>query len=305
MGRLARFVRQQLSSKVVGVAGSNGKTSTKNLIHSALAGRLRGTISPKSFNNDIGVPLAIFPADPGHDYLVLEMGTNHPGEIQALTDIALPDIAVITNCGPEHLEFLGDLRGVRRENASVINGLNPKGLLIINGDDPDLIEATSAYPGKRLTFGFKPTNDLFAADVECNQTGVRFRLNGGRKQVFVPLLGRHTAANALAAIAVARRLGLSEDEVIDNLSRARGAEMRLQLEHANGVTVLNDAYNANPASMKAALETAITLRPPRQPRPARRRRRGHARTRRLLRPLPPRGRLLRRLLPLRPPRLRR
>ncbi|HZZ43849.1 MAG TPA: UDP-N-acetylmuramoyl-tripeptide--D-alanyl-D-alanine ligase [Tepidisphaeraceae bacterium] len=262
MGKLARSIRQQMQAKVVAVAGSNGKTSTKNLIHSALAGRLQGSISPKSYNNDIGVPLAIFPADPSEDYLVLELGTNHPGEIKVLTDIALPDIAVITNCGPEHLEFLGDLMGVRRENASIIHGLNPKGLLIINGDDPDLIEATAAYEGKRITFGFKSTNDLFATDVECNETGVRFRLNNGRKQVFVPLLGKHTAANALAAIAVARRLGLSEDEIIDNLSRAAGTEMRLELTHTpTGITILNDAYNANPASMKAALETAITLRP--------------------------------------------
>lgn len=261
MGKLARFVRQQMQAKVVAVAGSNGKTSTKNLIHSALVGRLRGSISPKSYNNDIGVPLAIFPADPTQDYLVLEMGTNHPGEIRVLTDMALPDIAVITNCGPEHLEFLGDLIGVRRENASIIHGLNPKGLLIINGDDRDLVEATSGYPGKRITFGFNETNDLFATDVECNESGVRFRLNNGRKQVFVPLLGRHTALNALAAIAVARRLGLSEDEIIENLSSAKGPEMRLQLDKTNGVTVVNDAYNANPASMRAALETAVTLRP--------------------------------------------
>lgn len=262
MGKLARFVRQQMQAKVIGVAGSNGKTSTKNIIDSAIKGRLRGTISPRSFNNDIGVPLTIFPADATQDYLVLEMGTNHPGEIRVLTDMALPDIAVITNCGPEHLEFLGDLMGVRRENASIIHGLNPKGLLVINGDDPDLVEATAGYQGRRVTFGFKPTNDLFATDIECNEAGVRFRLNNGPKQVFVPLLGRHTAANTLAAIAVARRLGLSEDEIIDSLSRARGAEMRLQLEKVGGVTVVNDAYNANPASMRAAMETAITLRPP-------------------------------------------
>src|SRR3954462_6849256 len=197
MGKLARFVRKQMRSKVIAVAGSNGKTSTKYLIDAALAGKLKGSISPKSFNNDIGVPLAIFPADPLQDYLVLELGTNHPGEIRNLTDIALPDIAVITNCGPEHLEFLGDLMGVRRENASVIAGLNPKGLLIINGDDPDLIEAVAGYPGKRITFGFKPTNDLFASDVECHEAGVRFRVNNGRRHVFVPMLGRHTAANAL------------------------------------------------------------------------------------------------------------
>jgi UDP-N-acetylmuramoyl-tripeptide--D-alanyl-D-alanine ligase len=260
MGKLARFVRQQMTSKVIAVAGSNGKTSTKYLIDSALHDHLKGSISPKSFNNDIGVPLAIFPADPLQDYLVLELGTNHPGEIRNLTDIALPDIAVITNCGPEHLEFLGDLMGVRRENASIISGVNPKGVLIINGDDPDLIEAVSSYPGKVVTFGFKESNDLFASDVQCDERGVRFRLNNGHRHVFVPMLGHHTAANALAAIAVARRMGLAESQIIESLSTATGPEMRLQLQKFRGITLINDAYNANPASMKAALETIKSLR---------------------------------------------
>ncbi|HWB54009.1 MAG TPA: UDP-N-acetylmuramoyl-tripeptide--D-alanyl-D-alanine ligase [Tepidisphaeraceae bacterium] len=258
MGKLARHVRQQMRSKVIAVAGSNGKTSTKHLIDSALNVSLRGSISPKSFNNDIGVPLTIFPADPLQDYLVLEVGTNHPGEIKNLTAIAQPDIAVITNCGPEHLEFLGDLLGVRRENASIIEGLNPKGLLVINGDDPELVDAVAAYPGKRITFGFSENNDLFASDVQCDQTGVHFKLNG-RTPVFVPLLGKHTASNALAAIAVARRLGLREEIILQGLANAHGAEMRLQLQTKNGITILNDAYNANPASMKAALETLQTL----------------------------------------------
>jgi UDP-N-acetylmuramoyl-tripeptide--D-alanyl-D-alanine ligase len=258
MGKLARHIRQQMRAKVIAVAGSNGKTSTKHLIDSALNGSLRGSVSPKSFNNDIGVPLTIFPADPLQDYLVLEIGTNHPGEIKVLTEIAQPDIAVITNCGPEHLEFLGDLLGVRRENASIINGLNPRGLLVVNGDDPELLDTVAAYPGKRITFGFSDRNDLFAADVRCDQTGVHFKLNA-HTPVFVPLLGRHTASNALAAIAVARRLGLREEIILRGLAGAHGAEMRLQLQTAHGITILNDAYNANPASMKAALETLQML----------------------------------------------
>lgn len=258
MGKLARYVRQQMRSKVLAVAGSNGKTSTKHLIHAALKDSLHGSISPKSFNNDIGVPLTIFPADPLQDYLVLEIGTNHPGEIKVLTDIALPDIAVITNCGPEHLEFLGDLLGVRQENATIIDGLNPRGLLVVNGDDRDLLAAVESYPGKRVTFGFSDRNDLFAADIRCDQTGVHFKLNG-RTPVYVPLLGRHTAANALVAIAVGRRLGLAQDAILQGLSRAQGPDMRLQLQNIRSITLLNDAYNANPASMKAALETLQTI----------------------------------------------
>ena len=259
LGKLARRVRADLRGKVVAVAGSNGKTSTKHLIDSALGGRLRGSVSPKSFNNDIGVPLTIFPADPAQDYLVLELGTNHPGEIAALTDIARPDVAVITNVGAEHLEGLGDLMGVRQEEASVIKGLAADGMLVVNGDDRELLEAVNPYRGRRVTFGFGEHNDLFASDVRCDDTGVRFRLNNSRHEFFVPLLGRHTAANALAAIAVARKMGLHEDEIIENLSRAQGPEMRLQLRKAGAISVLNDAYNANPNSMKAALETAAAL----------------------------------------------
>ncbi len=260
LGKLAGFVRQQLKAKVIAVAGSNGKTSTKHLIDAALRGKLRGSISPKSFNNDIGVPLTIFPANPLDDYLVLEIGTNHPGELRVLAKMARPDVAVITNCGAEHLEGLGDLAGVRKENASIIEGLDPKGLLIVNGDDPELVAAVKDFRGQTLTFGFNKTNDLFATDVRCDEAGVRFLLNGRKtNEVFVPLLGRHTASNALAAIAVARKLRVSEENITESLARSDGAEMRLQLHKANGLLILNDAYNANPNSMSAALDTAVAL----------------------------------------------
>jgi UDP-N-acetylmuramoyl-tripeptide--D-alanyl-D-alanine ligase len=259
LGKLARYVRQRMTCKVIGVGGSNGKTSTKHLIDAALSAKLRGSISPKSFNNDIGVPLTIFPADPNQDYLVLEMGTNHHGEMRALSEMALPDIAVITNVGAEHLEGLGDLMGVRREEASIVKGLNPRGLLVVNGDDAELLDAVAEYPGKRVTFGFKESNDLFASNIRCDEDGTRFNLNNSRREVFVPMLGRHTAANALAAIAVARRLGVDESDIIASLAEARGPEMRLQMIRAGEVTVLNDAYNANPSSMRAAIETLCAL----------------------------------------------
>lgn len=258
LGKLAALSRKELRAKVVAVAGSNGKTSTKYLIDSVLSSKLKGSCSPKSFNNDIGVPVTIFDAGEKDDYLVLELGTNHPGEIRNLTKIAQPDVAVITNCGEEHLEFLGDVAGVRRENASIIECLNPKGLLIVNGDDADLVAAVADYRGKKITFGFKKTNDLFATNIVCDQSGVRFKMNG-RLDVFVPLLGKHTVLNSLAAIAVAKKFLLEEEEIVAALAKARGPEMRLQLEQVNGITVLNDAYNANPASMKAAIETLQSL----------------------------------------------
>ena len=255
LGKLARHVRQSLRGKVIAVAGSNGKTSTKNLIHAALRGRLKGSISPKSFNNDIGVPIAIFAAEASHDYLVLEMGTNHHGEIQPLSDMAQPDLAVITNCGAEHLEGLTDLAGVRRENARIISGLNPKGTLVVNGDEAELLSALKDWRGKRLTFGFNPSNDLFATDIDCTPTGTTFRLNGRAQRVFVPMLGRHSASNALAAIGVGRAMRLAEDAIIESLASSDNPEMRMQRQTAGGITILNDCYNANPSSMRAGIET--------------------------------------------------
>jgi UDP-N-acetylmuramoyl-tripeptide--D-alanyl-D-alanine ligase len=261
LGRLASVARKTLRGKVIAVAGSNGKTGTKHLIHAALSAKLRGTVSPKSFNNDIGVPLTLLPAEPSQDFVVLEMGTNHRGEIRVLTKMASPDIAVITNCGVEHLAGLGDLAGVRLENASITEGMNEKGLLVVNGDDEDLLAAVSPFRGRRITFGLKPSNDLFATDIDCRLDGVRFRLNKSRLIVFVPLLGKHTAVNALAAIAIARRLGVAEEAVVAGLATATGPEMRLERLDAGGVTIINDAYNANPNSMRAALETLAALKP--------------------------------------------
>lgn len=260
MGKLATFIRHQMSGNVIAVGGSNGKTTTKHLIDSALRGKLRGSISPKSFNNDIGVPLTIFNHDPLMDYLVLEMGTNHHGELKILSDMAEPDVAVITSISHEHLEGLSDLNGVRREESAIVSGLSPKGLLVVNGDDPDLMPYLVPYKGRRITFGFGTHNDLFATDIRLTGEGTYFKLNSSvRREVFVPLLGRHTASNALAAIAVGRRLGLSEDDIILSLAAASGPEMRQQLQNLGGVTILNDAYNANPASMKAAFETFLSL----------------------------------------------
>src|SRR5258706_10059268 len=261
LGKLATLVRKQMHGKVIAVAGSNGKTSTKHLITAALSSKLRGSASPKSFNNEIGVPLTIFPADPLQDFLGLEMGTNNPGEIRNLATMARPDIPVITNCSAEHLQGLGDLLGVKRENASITDGLDEKkGLLVVNGDDLELLKVLENWKGRKLTFGFNSSNQLFATDVVTDESGCHFTVNGNPKQrFFVPMLGRHSAANALAAIAVARRLGLSEEEIAAGLARVEGPDMRLELQKLGEGTGLNDAVNAKPGLMCAALGTAAHL----------------------------------------------
>lgn len=260
LGALARHHRQSLRhTQVVAVAGSNGKTGTKHLVHAALSGHLKGTVSPKSFNNDIGVPLTLLPVEPQDDYVVIECGTNHPGEIEVLSRIAEPDMAVITSIGEEHLEGLGDLAGVRQENARITAGMKSAGTLILPGDDRPLVAICNGYAGRKVTFGLDSRNDLFATDVRTGFDGTRFGLNGSRTEVFVPAMGLHTATNTLAALAVARRLGVPEDVALAGLAKATGPAMRLEKLEANGVTILNDAYNANPASMAAALATLRAL----------------------------------------------
>ena len=255
LGRLANHVRRHSRCKaVIAVAGSNGKTGTKLLIHAALRKHLRGTVSPKSYNNDIGVPLTLLAMEPDQDYVVVECGTNHPGEIANLSRIAEPDIAVITNCGPEHLEGLGDLNGVRRENASIVAGMKRTGRVVLNNLDPWVEAEIKADVVTPVFFGLGYGPDVWTREVTCDFGGVRFLLDG-ETPVHVPLLGRHVASNALAAIAVARELRVPEEAIIAGLAEAKGPEMRLDLSEANGVKILNDAYNANPASVAAALET--------------------------------------------------
>jgi UDP-N-acetylmuramoyl-tripeptide--D-alanyl-D-alanine ligase len=254
LGRLGTFVRHGFKGTVIAVAGSNGKTGTKHLIHSALSATLRGSMSPKSFNNDIGVPVTLLAADPDDDFVVIEVGTNHPGEIAHLSRMAEPDIAVVTSIGAEHLEFLGDLDGVRRENADVTIGLRPDGLLVTTGDDPAFLRALAGYTEDIVRFGFDPGNDVVVTDVKPREDGVDFLADG--KPFYVPALGRHSASNATAAVVVARHLGLNDDAIRKGLATATSPQWRLQRSVARGgVVILNDAYNANPHSMKSALET--------------------------------------------------
>lgn len=257
MGRLAAHVRRDFRGKVIAIGGSNGKTSTKHLVAAALASQLRGSHSPKSFNNDIGVPLAIFPAKAADDYLVLEVGTNHPGELAPLSRIAQPDIAVITSIGAEHLEGFGDMAGVVREEVSILEGLLCNGLLLVNGDHVELLAAVDGWRGRKKTFGLKEGNDYRATDIVCSDKGVLFRVNGQGADIFVPMLGRHSACNALVAVAIAQVMGVEERYWLSSLAVAATPEMRMQKLNFGPITVINDAYNANPTSMEAGL---LTLR---------------------------------------------
>ncbi len=259
LGRLAANYRRDLRSKVIAVGGSNGKTTTKQIIHTLLSQKFNGVASPRSFNNNIGLPLTLLSVEPRHDYVVLEVGTNAPGEVGALGLIAQPDMAVITGVGYEHLEGLRDLRSVAVEEASLANFANNDGMIFLNKSSPELIEALRLTKIPRVTVGLPGDGaDIEINDILQDMTGVSFSLNN-RSQFRLPLLGRHNAVNAALAIGVARRMGLSETEIQSGLSQVKPSPMRLEPQTLRSHWILNDAYNANPSSTEVALRTFAEL----------------------------------------------
>ncbi len=267
--RLGAAWRKQLEgTRVISVVGSNGKTTTVRLIDAALGSAMRGTASIKSFNNAIGVPLTILGAKRGDQYLICEVGTSAPGEIATLSQVVQPDIAVITSIGREHLEFLGSIKGVATEESSVLDHLRPGGLGVVTAESPELDEvlrARASRPGPLagctlIRFGTSPTADIRVASVEPTPDGTRFALND--KAAFtIPLIGPHNASNAAAAVAVARRLRIADEDIRRGLSAVKGAAMRLERTRIGDIELINDAYNANPDSVLAAIGTLGSLSP--------------------------------------------
>lgn len=267
--RLGGAWRKQLEgTRVIAVVGSNGKTTTVRLIDAALGSTMRGSASIKSFNNAIGVPLTILGAKRGDQYLVCEVGTSAPGEIATLSQVVQPDIAVITSIGREHLEFLGSIKGVAAEESSVLDHVRPGGLGVISAESPELDEVLRARasrlgPGAGPTlirFGTSPNSDVRVAGTEPTSEGTRFTLND--KAAFsIPLIGPHNASNAAAAVAVARRLRIADDDIRRGLASVKGAAMRLERTRIGDIELINDAYNANPDSVLAAIGTLGSLSP--------------------------------------------
>jgi UDP-N-acetylmuramoyl-tripeptide--D-alanyl-D-alanine ligase len=259
LGRLAGNWRRQLRATVIGITGSVGKTTTKRLIDAVLSTELSGTTSPASFNNHIGVPLTLLEARPIDQFVICEIGTSAPGEIAALTDIARPDIAIITHAAAAHTQGLGSLEAIAREKASIMSHMNPDGLAIVNGDVAALLPHHK-LARKRLTYGRSASCDLRLTAYTATAQGSEFQVND-RWAFKLSLPGEHNAINALAAIAVGRHLNLPESRIATGLAQAAGPPMRLQVTTigppGHGVTLINDAYNANPESMQAAVDVLL------------------------------------------------
>jgi UDP-N-acetylmuramoyl-tripeptide--D-alanyl-D-alanine ligase len=263
LGQLAAAYREEFTMPLVVVGGSNGKTTTKELVASVLRQKLATLWSEASFNNDIGVPLTLLRLEKSHQAAVLEAGTNHPGELAPLLKMMRPNYGVITCIGREHLEFFGDVAGVAREEGWVAELLPAAGKLFVNGDDAVAGSLTERTCAEVVRVGFAAGNDWRAHGLRLDKQSVRFRVDGPGAdfagEYRINVLGRHQVVNALFAIAVGKELGLSRAEVAQGLAECRPPKMRLELWEAGGVRVLDDAYNANADSVGAALQTLQEL----------------------------------------------
>jgi len=259
LGELAREYRRRAGYKVAAITGSAGKTTTRQIIFHALSQRFHVYQSPKSFNNEIGLPLTLLGAGANDQIVIAELGSNHPGEISCLTRIAQPDIALVTNVHPSHLEGFGDLQTIIQEKSSISEGLKPDGVLLINGDFDLLVDACRVKGLKFITFGKSDGCDYRAGNIRPDGPASRFTIDGA--EVYLPLAGPGNVENSLAAWAVCRQFGLTIDDFAQAIETLSPVSMRTELLQIGTLTVLSDCYNANPASMRNALEILANLDP--------------------------------------------
>ncbi len=266
LGRYARSWRDAHEVKVVAVTGSNGKTTTKNLLAAVLAQAAPTLATRGNFNNLIGLPLTLVRLDGEHRYAVVELGISLPGEMTALADIARPDAAIVTNVAPAHLEGFGDLEGVAREKGALPAALPADGLAVVPADLPWLERWRKESAVHRwLTFGFDDQADVYARALEVTPTGTRFELvtPDAAVPIVLQLLGRHNVANALAAATLAWGLGVAPEMIAKGLAIVPPAEGRMRPRRlASGAILIDDCYNANPASVAAALTAASAFERP-------------------------------------------
>lgn len=263
LGQIANLWRGRYPVQVVAITGSNGKTTTKEMTGSILRQGHRVLVSAGNLNNLIGVPLTLFQLREEHQLAVLELGMNTRGEIHRLAEIAEPDVGVITNIGEAHLEFLGSVEEVAEAKGELLPFLSRDRVAVLNLDDPYLRPLLPRVRGRLVTFGLDPRADVRGERIRVRSNGrTHFTLcaDGKRQPVHLNVSGRVNVSNALAAAAVGSALGCELDAIAAGLERAPAAAMRMQkILHPSGAVVINDAYNANPTSMEAALETFFRM----------------------------------------------
>ena len=261
--QLATYHRNRFQIPIVAVTGSNGKTTTKEMVARVLDERWRVLVTEGNLNNRIGVPRTLLQLNARHDAAVIEMGVDRKGQTTRLADIARPTIGLITNIGPDHLEFFGTMEASAEAKGELLDRLGSEDTAVLNADDPYFGYLASRARCRVVSFGLSPTALVRATEVRSDAKGMTFRLRlPGRVRptpVTLPAHGFHNLSNALAAAAVGYVCELSGAKIAQGLLHFRPATMRSQVERVGGVTVINDCYNANPASMKAAIDLLTEL----------------------------------------------
>lgn len=260
LGDIAQYYRKKYSPTVVAITGSNGKTTTKEMIAEILQKKLKIVKSPYSFNNDIGVPLTVLQLTKDTQVMIIEMEMNELGGTRRLCEIAQPNIGVITNIGDTHLEFMHTREGVAQEKAELLEAIAPNGIAILNADDPMVMNIGEKYQFKtKLTYGIKNKADFMANKIIYkNEQGCEFLLNN-KYEIKLSIPGVYNIYNALAVICVAQVMNIGISDIAQSLRDFQLASMRMERININGLEIINDAYNANPQSMMASLETFMTF----------------------------------------------
>jgi UDP-N-acetylmuramoyl-tripeptide--D-alanyl-D-alanine ligase len=259
---LAMAVRRLWGKPLVAVTGSAGKTTTKEAIAHVLSSRWRVLKSEGNFNNHFGLPLMLLKLAPEHDVAVIEMGMSHAGEIRALAKIAQPEIGVVTNVAPVHLEFFDSLAGIARAKYELVESLPATGTAILNADDEYVSQFGRDFKGKVVMFGTRATADVRAEKIHTNGAeGAEFDVVMGSvtEHARLPLVGEHNVLNALAAVAVGLERGLKPAEAVGALATLAPAEKRGQVLHLGNITVINDCYNSNPKALAAMVDALAAM----------------------------------------------
>lgn len=258
---IAAFYRNSLDIKVVGITGSVGKTSTKETIASVLSQKYRVLKTEGNYNNEIGLPLTVFQIRPEHQVAVLEMGIDHFGEMHRLASVSQPDICVITNIGLAHMENLGSRDGILKAKTEVFDHLKPDATVILNGDDDKLCTVSQVQGKAPVFFGLDSSRDAWADGIEnlgLRGTRCTLHLPAGDVRVHIPLPGEHMVYNALAGACTGLALGLSLEEIREGLATLRTIAGRSNLIDTGSLLIIDDCYNASPASMKSSLDVLAT-----------------------------------------------
>ena len=254
---IAKFYRQQLDVKIIGITGSVGKTSTKEIISSVLSTKYNVLKTLGNFNNEIGVPLTLFRLREEHEIAVVEMGINHFEEMHRLSDIARPNVSVITNIGICHLENLISRDGIFKAKTEMFDYLSDDAYVILNGDDDKLCNVKEVQGKKPVFYGMDKKFDVYATDVsECTIDGIscKVHINGTVIEENIPIPGIHMVYNAMAATAIGKYYGLTDEEIATGIKNSRTISGRFNVIKKEKLTIIDDCYNANPVSMKASID---------------------------------------------------